>query len=662
MNLISKQPLFLTWLIIVMGSCGKPNSDTARLAKPENENFTLLKHNDQELTVDLGVGLWAWPMVIDYDSDDDLDLVVLCPDTPYKGIYFFENPSGNQQMPVFKPPVKVSEGKKNLQISYVNGQPKVLGPGVEYQNFVTEGLSNPKALYPAQQLEEGFTKIRFKQWKYVDYENDGDQDILVGMDEWGDYGWDNAFDSLGNWTNGPLHGYLFLLENSGGKYMNKGKIEAGGSPIDVYGGPSANMMDFDGDGDLDIICGEFLDRFTWFENSGSRESPVFEAGRFLKNKNGLIKMDLEMFIPTAVDWEKDGDIDLIVGDEDGRVVLIENTGRVEDQMPVFESPVFFQQEADLVKFAALATPFAVDWDSDGDEDLIAGNTAGYIGFIENIDGGVHPKWGRPEYLKAEGETIRITAGDSGSIQGPAEKKWGYTVLSVGDWNLDGLNDILINSIWGKIEWFENIGSTGNPILAKAQPVKVDSDNARFPEWNWWRPEDQNLVTQWRTTPYMIDWNQDGLMDLIMLDSEGYLSFYERFKSKNNLGLKAGKRIFYAEGPSQFDRKNGASGEAGGPLRLNTGVAGKSGRRKFCFSDWDSDGDWDLLVNSKNVSLFENIEQEDEKTTFRFLGPVADVKLAGHTTSPTTVDWNKDNVPDLLVGAEDGHFYYLENSK
>ena len=45
-------------------------------------------------------------------------------------------------------------------------------------------------LYPAKSLEEGFEKIRFKQWKYVDYEGDGDLDLIVGMDDWGDYGWD----------------------------------------------------------------------------------------------------------------------------------------------------------------------------------------------------------------------------------------------------------------------------------------------------------------------------------------------------------------------------------------------------------------------------------------------------------------------------------------
>jgi hypothetical protein len=35
-------------------------------------------------------------------------------------------------------------------------------------------------------------------------------------------------------------------------------------------------------------------------------------------------------------------------------------------------------------------------------------------------------------------------------------------------------------------------------------------------------------------------------------------------------------------------------------------------------------------------------------------------LAGHTTSPTIVDWDKDDIPDLLVGAEDGFFYYMQN--
>jgi hypothetical protein len=42
---------------------------------------------------------------MDWDGDGDLDLVVSCPDKPFNGIYFFENPDGpNVKMPVFRRP------------------------------------------------------------------------------------------------------------------------------------------------------------------------------------------------------------------------------------------------------------------------------------------------------------------------------------------------------------------------------------------------------------------------------------------------------------------------------------------------------------------------------------------------------------------------------
>lgn len=87
-------------------------------------------------------------------------------------------------------------------------------------------------------------------------------------------------------------------------------------------------LDFDGDGDLDLICGEFVDRFTWFGNTGTRRNPFFAAGKFPENSAGLIHMDLEMMMPVAIDWNGDKFVDLIVGDEDGRIALIENTGLV----------------------------------------------------------------------------------------------------------------------------------------------------------------------------------------------------------------------------------------------------------------------------------------------------------------------------------------------
>src|SRR5690606_29082787 len=98
---------------------------------------------------------------------------------------------------------------------------------------------------------------------------------------------------------GPLRGYVYLLENVGGKYENKGRLKVDGKDLDVYGAPTPNIADFDGDGDLDLICGEFLDKLTYFENVGTRTKPVFRAGRYLKNAKGIITMDLEMIVPVA---------------------------------------------------------------------------------------------------------------------------------------------------------------------------------------------------------------------------------------------------------------------------------------------------------------------------------------------------------------------------
>ncbi len=658
--MMNSQGTITGWALAILFFAGVSSSLNGQSS--ESGNFKRLAYRNPAAQPFLGVGLWAWPLPMDYDGDGDMDMVVSCPDVPFNGLYFFENRSG-AKMPFFEPPVRIGEGEKNLQLSMVNGKAIVMGPGVEYDHFSKEGLDHPVQLYDAGPLEDQHQKLRFSQWKQVDFEGDGDLDLLAGIDDWGDYGWDNAFNAQGEWTNGPLHGWVYLMEKEGNSYREPIKLEAGGKPIDVYGAPSPNYYDFDSDGDLDLICGEFLDRFTWFENTGSREKPVFAEGRFLENEAGILHMHVEMITPAGVDWDGDGDIDLVVGDEDGRVAFLENTGQVEDRMPVFRSPVYFRQKAEHVKFGALVTPYSVDWDDDGDEDLISGNTSGNIAFIENLDGGDPPSWAEPVLQEVDGTPIRFMAGKQGSIQGPAEAKWGYTTLSVADWDGDGLKDIVVNSIWGKVEWIKNVGSTGKPELSAPQPVQVDWGTQKPPKpaWNWWDPAEHELATQWRTTPQAIDWNRDGLMDLVMLDHEGYLALFERKQMDDALWLSPGKRLFFGSNGAEFDRNNvPKDSTVSGPLRLNDAQAGSSGRRKWCFADWDADGDLDILINSRNCAWFENLGEENGMVFLAFRGDLSGDKLAGHTTSPAPVDWDKDGLPDLLLGAEDGFFYYLTN--
>ena len=608
-----------------------------------------LTYNNPGLKVDLGVGLWAWPLPMDYDGDGDMDLLVACPDKPSNGVFFFENGTQDPKdpRPVFKPAVRLGKTTHNFQVSFVDGKPRILKPGYEFPRDSSTGqfdFSHPVKIYPRTNVHD--RNVRANMWRYVDYDGDGDQDLIVGVGDWSDYGWDAAFDRNGDWNNGPLHGYVYLISNQGSDkkpvYADQPtRITAGGSVIDVYGWPSPNFADFDGDGDLDLLCGEFLDGFTYFQNTGTRSRPEYAAGQKLRNRQRMpLTMDLQMITPTAIDWDSDGDIDLITGDEDGRVALIENTGELLSGVPLFKTPFYFQQEADSLKFGALATPFAFDWDNDGDEDILCGNTAGYLGVFENLGPAKNglPKWSAPRKIKAKSvgsdhaATFRVMAGPSGSIQGPCEAKWGYTTLSVADWNSDNHPDIIYNSILSRIGLL--IGTQSGLQTAELKFNKPETP----PDWYWENQPSTAALTQWRTTPVAIDFDGDEKLDLVALDQHGFLVLRSH--------EKAPARIFVDE-----DNR---------PIQLNPRSCGSSGRIKLAVVDWDSDGRLDILVNSENATWYRNCIDREDKVVLKKIGNLARRNVAGHTSSPAVCDFDNDQKPDLLVGSENGRIYHIKH--
>lgn len=655
---------------------------------PAVERMEPLSYHNPALVVDLGVGLWAWPLPMDYNGDGRMDLVVVCTDKPHNGTWFFENSGevdAGTKLAIFKPALRIDQSAPSAGISYVTGRPVVTATasvkegdrlkfrGNVYPDFLRSQFKEPVRLGVPERIHAESGNIRQNQWQLVDFDGDGLLDVTVGIDFWGDYGavspTESGWGREGNWRNGPLHGYVYLLRNKGTNgtpdYAAPEKIFAGGKPVDPFGMPSPMWGDFRGTGKLDLICGEFLDGFTFYENTGTRTAPLYSAGRALTvaETGERLHMDLCMITPVAVDFNGDGRLDIICGDEDGRVALLENTGRIVDGVPQFLAPRYFKQFAENVKFGALVTPYAFDWDGDGREDLLCGNSAGYIGFIKNL-GGDPVRWAPPERLCADGKTIREQAGPNGSIQGPAEAKWGYSIISVADWDGDGLPDIVTNGIWGKIIWYKNIGTRMAPRLAAGQPVELQAGSTSpRPVWNWWNPQGRELVTQWRTTPQIVDWNVDGLVDLVMLDHEGYLALFERSRAADGtLSLQPAQRIFWGEGVSSYNSNGQPTNQASGLLRLNDGAAGKSGRRTFCLTDWDGDGIRDLLVNSSpNVNFLRGRGPDAHgRYWFRDEGAVSSHPLAGHATKPTTINLGGTGRSNLLIGAEDGYLYVLTN--
>ena len=73
--------------------------------------------------------------------------------------------------------------------------------------------------------------MRGNFWRYVDFDGDGKTDLVVGVDDWTEYGWDNAYTPEGKWIAGPLRGFVYVLRNSGTndapKYETAGETHGG---------------------------------------------------------------------------------------------------------------------------------------------------------------------------------------------------------------------------------------------------------------------------------------------------------------------------------------------------------------------------------------------------------------------------------------------------
>ena len=143
----------------------------------------------------LAVGLWSWVVPTDVDSDGFDDLIISCEDVPYNGVWYFRNSGDDLLNPTFEKAKRLSKGVINVQPSWVEGKLRVLTPGNEYPDFTKSGVEKPK---PLKNGDENLpanvhrNKVRGNMWRLVDFDGDGLTDIVVGSDDWTDYGWDDA--------------------------------------------------------------------------------------------------------------------------------------------------------------------------------------------------------------------------------------------------------------------------------------------------------------------------------------------------------------------------------------------------------------------------------------------------------------------------------------
>ncbi|MBM3785024.1 MAG: VCBS repeat-containing protein [Acidobacteria bacterium] len=567
----------------------------------------------------LSVGLYSHPVSIDWDNDGDQDLIVASPDRPYNGTYLFRNLGGG----VFDRAIWLEPGLKDLVLGDVDGDGRVdatASGGRWFADIRRNGFTQPRQLA----LKRDYHVGRDDVWLPVDWDGDGKTDLLNGVSDWREYGWDDAFDTEGKWWRGPLHGYVYFWKNTGTGYAPPVKLN-----VDSYGSPAPQIFKWrETAGDL--LLGSFLDFIT-----------LHDRADLTKSETLPFRMDLEMIQPRVVYWHKDKRPSLLIGEEGGTLTFVENEAPFGER-PRWAKPRYLEQMDPYVKSGSLSRPVAVDWNGDGKLDLVAGNSAGYIQWFENTGSKEQPAFEDRGYLKAAGAPIRRMAGPNRSVQGPAEAKWGYANPTVADWDLDGKLDLIVNDIWGEVVWYKGTGGDLEP----ARNIEVEwTGRAPKPDWVWWEPKGKQLLTQWRTTPEVVDWDRDGLPDLVMLNHQGYLCLYRRARKNGQLVLGEPERIFVTDG--------------GRFLYMANGRAGASGRRKIDLVDWDGDGDLDLLTDSNDGPVWYENRGDLKQAVLHLRGFVTRAPLQGHNPTPNAADWNGDGKLDVLIGAEDGFFYFFD---
>lgn len=222
-----------------------------------------------------------------------------------------------------------------------------------------------------------------------------------------------------------------------------------------------------------LIGGSWFGNIYYFPNTASDGSALGPRHPAVDEDGILLRHPLAGTYPTAYPREGTNISDLIAGGE-GALYFYRFTGRFTNEgSPVYKKPVPVLQSPARLFGGTLAVPTVVDWDGDGVLDIVAGNSEGRILFFRNRGANRKPAMLPGVPLSAGGREIHVQPGYKADIQGPGEARWGYISPNVFDWNGDGLPDILASDSTARHYVYLNEGSKRSPQLGHERMLYLD---------------------------------------------------------------------------------------------------------------------------------------------------------------------------------------------
>jgi len=327
---------------------------------------------------------------------------------------------------------------------------------------------------------------------YLDVNNDGNKDLVVAPCISGPAeNYDNIW-YYRNTTNNSTN----IFEHQQNRFLIEDMIEVGA-------GANVTFVDIDADGLKDIIIGNFgyyspvlpfESGLSYYRNTGTSTIPSFalqtnDFGNFfsLPTNTGLD--------PAFGDLDTDGDLDLILGHADGKLIRYKNTaGQGNPPVYTLVQAEMTNNLGDTIDVGLFSAPQIIDVDRDGLVDLIIGERSGNINYYRNTGTASTPVF------------TMITSNLGGVNVNNVYSLYSYSNPCMYD--SAGTYQLLVGAVNGYIYQFNNIdlNLTGTFTLVDSMFYGIHEPN--------------------RVTVDVADLDGDGIMEVLTGNNAGGVAMYK----------------------------------------------------------------------------------------------------------------------------------------
>ena len=360
-------------------------------------------------------------------------------------------------------------------------------------NSSNANIQDTTRLFPNYPSKASTTIIKLNHFPcvyYDDFDNDGKKDLVASpnLSAGENYNCIWFYKNVGTSTKDS---FVFIKKNFLIEHC-----------IDVGEGAYPLIIDIDNDGKKDLLIGNLgyyntfkpnsnVSTLTYYRNIGTLSTPQFSLiTRDYLNLSSLQKLNLA---PTAGDIDNDGDIDILLGDNAGKIHWLENTAG--SGFPCNFS-IIHQNMFGISVSTPPAYPFLYDVNNDGKLDLIIGNRQNRIVYYQNIGTLSTPNF---SLITTNFGNVNTNlnpiyyAGDGGTV--PFMYKENNTTY------------LLCGSINGNLILYDQIDGNLNGTFRTVDTMV------------------NRIRTGIRSAPQYVDINNDGVRDLIVGNYSGGIHYF-----------------------------------------------------------------------------------------------------------------------------------------